>query len=78
MDILTTSALDLINRQRAEIERMQKEYDIMRFTTAKRWVKEAKIEVRKEFGKMLIDRSQNGIIHASDIPDYVVEANKEG
>lgn len=27
----------------------------------------------KEFGKMLIDKSVNGIINISDIPDYVVE-----
>ena len=35
----------------AEIERLKIEYDIMRFTTAKRWVKEAKIEAIKEFAE---------------------------
>ena len=31
----------------------------------------------KEFGKMLIDKSVNGIINISDIPDYVVEMTED-
>ena len=31
----------------------------------------AKAEARKEFTKLLIDKSKNGVIHISDIPDYV-------
>ena len=36
-------------------------------------VRTAKAEARKEFAKLLIDKSKNGVIHISDIPDYVKE-----
>lgn len=41
------------------------------------YIKEEKCEAVKEFAKFLIDKSENGVIHISDLPDYVVEKNKE-
>ena len=43
---------------KAENERLEKEFDIMRFTTAKRWVKEAKAEAYKEFAERLKEKSK--------------------
>ena len=54
--VLKHKTLDLITRQKAEIERLQKEFDIMRFTTAKRWVKEAKSEAYKELAERLKEK----------------------
>ena len=72
--------LSIVNRQKSEIERLQKENE--------RWkngfmgacmlenckLKDVwKSEAIKEFAKYIIDKSQNGIIQISDIPDYVKE-----
>lgn len=55
---LSILALDLIDRQRAKNERE---------------INQIKSEAIKEFAKYIIDKSQNGIIQVSDIPDYVKE-----
>ena len=61
-------ALDLINRQREEIA-------VIKETTA-----EIRYEAIKEFAKHLIDKSKNGCILASDLPDIVIDflRNKRG
>lgn len=68
-----TNALDLINRQRAENKKLEIELKAMRGTanTYKKWYHEAKSEAIREFGKFLIDKSKDGKICVSDIPDYV-------
>lgn len=65
-------AIDLINRQQAEIERLKKlleEADISYNKCAKRFYKD---DV-KDFAKMLIDKSENGAVSISDLPDLVRE-----
>ena len=69
-------ALDLINRQKAEAERLNKKVEELSEVLSdsiKIKVKEIKSDAIKEFGKLLIDKSKNGVISISDIPDYVVE-----
>lgn len=58
---LHTMALDLISRQKAEIERLLQK------------LQQTKSEAIKEFAKFVIDKSENGIIRNMDIPDYVKE-----
>ena len=86
---LRDSALDLINRQKAENERLKKEVEDKErayndeFCLRKEWqtkcresLKEkqtAKSEAIKEFAHFVIDKSRNGVIYASDIPDLVKE-----
>lgn len=69
-------ALDLINRQKAEAERLNKKVEELSEVLSdsiKIKVSEIKSETIREFGKLLIDKSKNGVISISDIPDYVVE-----
>lgn len=40
----------------------------------KRLIKSAVTEAIKEFANLLIDKSRDGIIFVSDLPDYVIEA----
>ncbi len=112
--ILTTSVFDLINRQKAEIERLNKdcedviyklEYLLCNATGNKfskhtypigdmvsyvngyiqdccnEAVEEAKeaikFEAIKEFAHLVIDRSRNGVICVSDVPDLVKEMTEE-
>ena len=68
--------LDFVIAQGAEIERLQKEYDIMRFTTAKRWVKEAKSEARKEIADKItevFERYKHLHEHANKARNDVIE-----
>ncbi len=51
----------IISEKNAEIARLKDEIERVRE------------EAIKQFGKMLIDKAERGIIHADDIPDYVVE-----
>lgn len=64
---LLKNALDLINRQKAEIERLKESPIIAALCPM--W----KAEAIKEFAKFLIDKSENGVISVSDIPDFVKE-----
>lgn len=74
---LMTDTLAYINQLEAEVERLKKVeaniLDVMREN-----IEQTKSEAIKEFGKFLIDKSENGVISASDIPDYVVEMVGEG
>ena len=79
MTLLTTYSLDLINRQQAEIKKLKNdcfcianERDAIK-DCLNEAVTEAKTEARKEFAKFLIDKSENGVIYISDLPDFVKE-----
>lgn len=65
-------ALDYINRLEAEKETYK---DC--FGKCFKDLENAHTEARKEFAKLLIDKSKNGAIHISDIPDYVKEMSGE-
>lgn len=78
----TDIVLDLINRQKSEIERLNKQMEwlegynknLMSGNTAlseEIWI--AKAESYKEFAKLLIDKASEGLIHVSDLPDFVKE-----
>ena len=56
----------------AEIERLQKNIDGLNIFTTNH-MKVIRVQAIKEFAKYIIDKSQNGIIQVSDIPDYVKE-----
>lgn len=66
------NALDLINRQKAEILELQKRIINWRADMDYR-PDEIKSEAIKEFAHFVIDKSRNGVIYASDIPDLVKE-----
>ena len=69
---LSKNALDLINRQKAEILELQKRIINWRADMDYR-PDEIKSEAIKEFAHFVIDRSKNGVICTSDIPDLVKE-----
>lgn len=69
---LSILALDLIDRQKEEIERLKKNIDGLNIFTTNH-MKVIRVQAIKEFAKYIIDKSQNGIIQVSDIPDYVKE-----
>ena len=62
---------DLINRQAAEIESLKHRKTELQIRNQE--LQHEKSEEIKEFAKYIIDKSQNGIIQVSDIPDYVKE-----
>lgn len=81
-------ALDLVNRQKAEIERLKRKNTILsknadtafqdgldenRDLFKKEIEPEIRNEAIKEFAKFLIEKSKDGKIFISDIPDYVKE-----
>lgn len=90
----TDIVLDLINRQKSEIERLKtenkiyieanrvigyqrdqrdKEIDELQNQIDGLDVRENKIkaEAYKEFAKFLIDKASKGLIHVSELPDFV-------
>lgn len=77
---LEKSIIDLINRQKAEIERsenlneqLSNDIDIKYNLICKleEDLRNSKSESIKEFAKFIIDESKNATISISDIPDYV-------
>ena len=62
--ILSKDALDLINRQQAEIDRYKGVIKILEMDVAA-----AEIRGAKDFGKYLIDKSIKGFLRADDIVD---------
>lgn len=64
----STENAELKQKNRKYINRIEK--DIVLPTI---FGEQAKFEAIKEFAKYIIDKSQNGIIQVSDIPDYVKE-----
>lgn len=81
-------ALDLVNRQKKEIERLKRKNTILsknadtafqdgldenRDLFKKEIEPEIRNEAIKEFAKFLIEKSKDGKIFISDIPDYVKE-----
>lgn len=73
------SALDLINRQKAEIEQWKEEADRWQnaFCKVNEDMSTIKSEAIKEFAHLVIDRSKNGVICVSDVPDLVKEMTEE-
>ena len=73
------SALDLINRQKAEIEQWKEEADRWQnaFCKVNEDMSTIKSEAIKEFAHLVIDRSRNGVICVSDVPDLVKEMTEE-
>lgn len=73
------SALDLINRQKAEIEQWKEEADRWQnaFCKVNEDMSTIKFEAIKEFAHLVIDRSRNGVICVSDVPDLVKEMTEE-
>ena len=69
----TDIVLDLINRQKAEIERLKGSTVVNNIMESQRIKREAKAESYKEFAKLLIDKASKGLIHVSDLPDFVKE-----
>ncbi len=55
--------LDLANRQKAEIERYLHSIKLLEKDVA-----QAKSEAYREFAHMVVDKAENGIIYAMDIP----------
>lgn len=62
-------ALDLINRQKSEIERLKGWQDVLKAEKHSL----IKYTAYKEFAKFLIDKASKGLIHVSDLPDFVKE-----
>ena len=89
MEIDETLILDLINRQKAEIEKLKKRFDMSCKELSRRREinsricelnknllterKTAKSEAIREFASFLIDKSESDSINISDLPDFVVE-----
>ena len=73
------SALDLINRQKAEIEQWKEEADRWQnaFCKVNEDMPTIKSEAIKEFAHLVIDRSKNGVICVSDVPDLLKEMTEE-
>lgn len=73
------SVLDLINRQKAEIEQWKEEADRWQnaFCKVNEDMPTIKFEAIKEFAHLVIDRSKNGVICVSDVPDLVKEMTEE-
>lgn len=73
------SVLDLINRQKAEIEQWKEEADRWQnaFCKVNEDMPTIKSEAIKEFAHLVIDRSKNGVICVSDVPDLVKEMTEE-
>lgn len=69
-EALKSYALDLINRQKAEIKRYKRYYYRHEYDKQE---KEIKTEAYQEFAKFLIDKSSKGLLRTSDLPDYVKE-----
>ena len=69
----TDIVLDLITRQKAEIERLKGSTVVNNIMECQRIKREAKAESYKEFAKFLIDKASKGLIHVSDLPDFVKE-----
>ena len=81
---LHQEAIDLINRQKAEIKRLEDKLDTIKrelietIPLIEEDIKTAKAEAVKEFAKFLVDKAENGVISIADLPDYVREKVGEG
>lgn len=64
-------ALDLINRQKAEIERYKGVIKILEND-----IETAKSEAIRGFSKYLIDKAETNSVNISDLPDLVIEFMK--
>lgn len=70
---------DLITYQKQKIKEIEQKYNqavddmFGIIETTRNEIAEAKSEAIKEFAHFVIDRSRNGVIYTSDIPDLVKE-----
>lgn len=71
--LLTELVLDLINRQKAEIEELKEKFTLDFEKMESEYDGKIKAEAYKEFAKFLIDKASKGLIHVSDLPDFVIE-----
>lgn len=80
--LMLNAVSDLINRQKAEIERLTDLSDqlgndidikLNYIYDLEEKIETAKSEAIKEFAKFIIDKSQSGMIRTADIPGYVKE-----
>ena len=63
---------DIVNAN-GNCDKLQNDCELLKTALAQKIVSEIKSEVIKEFGKYLIDKSENGVISICDIPTYVAE-----
>ena len=84
---MISDAINLINRLQAENEQLNAKLEKwldkyndknIEIVKLKHDIQTAKTEAYKELGKILIDKSENGVISVSDILDIVVEIVGEG
>lgn len=66
--VTAKNAIELINRQKAEIERYKGVIKILESDVAK-----TKVETTKEFAKYLIDNDEDGVINTIDLPELVCD-----
>lgn len=79
--VIAKNALALINHQKAEIERLREIANPKCQKCVSRTIECAKSEAIKEFAHFVIDRSRDGVVYLSDIPDLVkemTEVNENG
>ena len=67
-ELIKDNVLDLINRQKAEIERYKHSIKLLEKDVA-----DAKADTVKDFARFVIDKSVKGVVYALDIVDYVPE-----
>ena len=84
--IICGDALKLLRRYRAEIEDLKRQaegYEDRIYAlnaTNKLLMDSQETYVNnkiKEFARLIIDKSQKGVVYAIDIPDYVIEMTEE-
>lgn len=81
-DGFSSDVLDLVNRQKAEIEGLKKQNSISQHLLSEAWhsieekdkfCETVKTEAIREFAKVLIDNAENRVIAVSDLPDLVMD-----
>lgn len=91
--LMLNAISDLIDRQKAEIERNKGVIKLLEkdVEDEKAEIENLKVELKamrgadnsykneaiKEFVKLIIDKSQDGVIRTADIPDFVKEMTEE-
>ena len=66
---------DIVNAN-CNYEKIKEDCELLKTALAQKIVSEIKAVAIREFGEFLIDKSENGVISISDIPDYVIEMGR--
>lgn len=79
---LMLDALELIERQQAEIEKTadyKKLYEELKTEHLEmiRGIKNCRAEAVREFAEFLIDKAENNVIRIGDLCDYVIRFNRK-